>query len=152
MQLHIPAHVSDPLAQGQAVLKGDHGIVRIPYAKAQSAHAGLVQAEQLSVRHLAVHNRDAATAFLSELFNGVYQTGIIQREGLGLHEYGAGQGKLVRQLAVGCYRSDLSGRLAVVRKGGVDDMKMRVAGVCRHRKRQSRHRKTLLILLILCSS
>ena len=142
VQLHIPTHILDPLTQGQAVVEGDNGVVRIPYAKAQAAHAGFVQAEQLGVAHFAVHDGDAAAVFPAKFFNRVHQAGVVQRKGLSLYKHGAGQGQLARQLAVGSDRSNLRGRLAVVRERGINDVQMRVAGAGGHLKRQSRHEDT----------
>ena len=128
VQLHVPAQVADPVAQGLAHVKGDHGVVGVPHAEAQAPDAALVQLLQFFVADLVGDHGDAPGALGAKLLDGVQQAGVVRGKGLGLDEHRPLQSQLVGQLGIGLHRADLGGGLPVVGKGRVDDVQVGVAG------------------------
>ena len=128
VQLHVPAQAADPVAQGLAHVKGDHGVGGVPHAEAQTPDTALVQLLQLLVADLVGDHSDAPGALGAELLDGIQQAGVVRGKGLGLDEHRPLQSQLVGQLDIGLHRADLGGGLPVVGEGRVDDVQVGVAG------------------------
>ena len=126
----------DALAQRCAVVKGDDGVARVPYAETQAAHTAGVQRFECFIAYGVVHHSDAAAVVAAEALDGIEQTGVVPRKRLGLHKDRARKCQRIGQRAVGIDRAGLGGSLAVIGKGGVDNMQVRVAGVCGHPERK----------------
>ena len=86
MQLHIPAQVLHPLAQRLTILEGNDGVLGIPHTETQTPHTAIVQLLQFPVGDSTVHHGNPTGIVRSKFLNGIQQTSIVHRKGLGLNK------------------------------------------------------------------